>query len=174
MKERISQSAYALLDTNRFSELTVQKIADRCGISRKTFYNHFADKSAVFEWTVGQKMVMLASSISPDYHWREALRDVLMEIDQTKKYCRRLSTSEFRTNLSDRLYWAHLEVYDKNEIKVTSDLRYQTEFFCHACIESIGRWLVSGCSLPVDDLCARLARCLPIGIYAVLSEKDVF
>lgn len=51
MKLRIFEAAYELLEKSNLESITVQQIVERCAISRKSFYNHFSDKYAVFEWS---------------------------------------------------------------------------------------------------------------------------
>jgi AcrR family transcriptional regulator len=48
-KKLIRDALECLLEEKRFSELSVQEIAERATINRATFYAHFADKYALLE-----------------------------------------------------------------------------------------------------------------------------
>ncbi|WEV52590.1 TetR/AcrR family transcriptional regulator [Bifidobacterium sp. ESL0704] len=47
VEDRIVDALFAKLETNSFASLTVSELAAAAGISRKTFYRHFADKADV-------------------------------------------------------------------------------------------------------------------------------
>ncbi|WEV71720.1 TetR/AcrR family transcriptional regulator [Bifidobacterium sp. ESL0790] len=46
-EDRVIDALFAKLETNTFASLTVSEIAAAAGISRKTFYRHFSDKTNV-------------------------------------------------------------------------------------------------------------------------------
>jgi AcrR family transcriptional regulator len=45
---RLQQAAMDLFRERGFAEVTVAEIADRAGLTKRTFFNHFADKREVF------------------------------------------------------------------------------------------------------------------------------
>ena len=49
-KRAISASLKKLLCEKDLNKITVQDIADDCGINRQTFYYHFKDIKELFEW----------------------------------------------------------------------------------------------------------------------------
>ena len=50
-KRAISASLKKILCEKNLSKITVQDIADDCGINRQTFYYHFQDIYDLMEWT---------------------------------------------------------------------------------------------------------------------------
>ena len=47
-EERLQQAAMALFRERGYADVTVAEIADRAGLTKRTFFNHFADKREVF------------------------------------------------------------------------------------------------------------------------------
>jgi AcrR family transcriptional regulator len=45
---RLQQAALALFRERGYADVTVAEIADRAGLTKRTFFNHFADKREVF------------------------------------------------------------------------------------------------------------------------------
>jgi AcrR family transcriptional regulator len=45
---RLQQAAMSLFRERGYAEVTVAEIADRAGLTKRTFFNHFADKREVF------------------------------------------------------------------------------------------------------------------------------
>lgn len=50
-KELILSSLYDLLKERPYEKVTVSAIVKNCGISQRTFYNHFKDKHDLMEWS---------------------------------------------------------------------------------------------------------------------------
>jgi len=46
-KHRLQQSAMALFHEHGYADVTVAEIADRAGLTKRTFFNHFTDKREV-------------------------------------------------------------------------------------------------------------------------------
>ena len=51
-KKAITASFLSLLQKNRFNKITVAMICEDCGISRRTFYNHFEDLYALLDYII--------------------------------------------------------------------------------------------------------------------------
>lgn len=53
-KKEILDTALALFMEKGFEDVTFQKIADRCGITRTTLYIYFKNKKEIFVWSIKQ------------------------------------------------------------------------------------------------------------------------
>ena len=50
-KDLLVQSLYELMREQPYEQITVRAIAANCGLSQRTFYNHFKDKHELVEWS---------------------------------------------------------------------------------------------------------------------------
>lgn len=50
-KDLLVQSLYDLIREQPYEQITVRAIAAHCGLSQRTFYNHFKDKHELVEWS---------------------------------------------------------------------------------------------------------------------------
>jgi AcrR family transcriptional regulator len=69
---RLQQAAVQLFIERGYAEVTVAEIADRAGLTKRTFFNHFADKREVlfagaqdFEASVVRHLAAAADELSP-------------------------------------------------------------------------------------------------------------
>ena len=46
-KERLQQAAFALFEERGYADVTIAEIAERAGLTKRTFFNHFVDKREV-------------------------------------------------------------------------------------------------------------------------------
>lgn len=58
-KQMLADSIMRLMMKKSIDDITVQEIADQCGISRQTFYHHFSDKYALSIGFIEQKRLTL-------------------------------------------------------------------------------------------------------------------
>jgi AcrR family transcriptional regulator len=64
----IQKAFVELLEEKGFQSITIQDIADRAMVNRATFYAHFADKCALFEYSMREMFRQtLESKLSPDF-----------------------------------------------------------------------------------------------------------
>jgi AcrR family transcriptional regulator len=77
-RDRIMIALAEIVDQFGMRALTVSKVIERAGISRRTFYEHFADCDEAVAATVEEGLARAAASVVPAYReqveWREAMR----------------------------------------------------------------------------------------------------
>lgn len=67
-KQAIVAALERLLERKPFSKITVNELAEECGISRMTFYYHFQDIYDLVEWSVNEELdAFLQESDSGDF-----------------------------------------------------------------------------------------------------------
>jgi AcrR family transcriptional regulator len=75
---RLLEAMAACVAEHGYAETTVAQVIARAGVSRKTFYEHFADKQACFlaAWEVGVEILLdaLAAVAAEEADWRTRLR----------------------------------------------------------------------------------------------------
>jgi len=80
VNEAIFTAALGLFAERGFEPVSVDEIAERAGVSRTTFFNHFGSKEGVLRFYGGQlqqKLDELIRRISPDLPPLQRLREVL-------------------------------------------------------------------------------------------------
>src|SRR5689334_23344340 len=63
-RSRLEQAALELFAERGFEQTTVAEIADRAGLTERTFYRHFADKREVLFWGQGLLQEAYENTIS--------------------------------------------------------------------------------------------------------------
>ncbi len=61
---RLEQAALALYGERGFENTTVAEIAERAGLTERTFFRHFADKREVLFWGAGALQELLVSAVA--------------------------------------------------------------------------------------------------------------
>lgn len=84
-KKEILEKSLELFIEEGYEDVTFQKIADRCGITRTTLYIYFKNKREIFLWSVKQLITNLENQIKDiivdkNENAPEALRSVLYAV----------------------------------------------------------------------------------------------
>ena len=61
---RLEQAALALYGERGFDNTTVAEIAERAGLTERTFFRHFSDKREVLFWGAGTLQELLVSTLA--------------------------------------------------------------------------------------------------------------
>ncbi len=61
---RLEQAALELYGERGFEQTTVAEIAERAGLTERTFFRHFADKREVLFWGAGALQELLVSAVA--------------------------------------------------------------------------------------------------------------
>jgi len=70
-EERLSAALIRELQQTPVDKITIQTIADDCGLTRQTFYNHFADIYELVEWTAKQSTVKSLANVADYDNWQQ-------------------------------------------------------------------------------------------------------
>ena len=93
-REDILQRSLDVFMDEGYEDVTFQKIADRCGITRTTLYIYFKNKREIFLWSIKQflstldeVLVKLATdtSISTEKVLKEMLKFILQKCEENRK-----------------------------------------------------------------------------------------
>ncbi len=87
-KREILEKSLDIFIEEGYEDVTFQKIADRCGITRTTLYIYFKNKQELFLWSIKQLTQGLEVSLlkvvnNPNLSSREKLRQVCAQIVDT-------------------------------------------------------------------------------------------
>lgn len=88
-KEQMAQSLKKLMAQKNLQQITVQEIADDCGINRYTFYYHFKDIYDLLSWAFQNEALILIQRSDNCLTWQEGFRLFLQHIAENRQPFRR-------------------------------------------------------------------------------------
>ncbi len=153
-KAAIASALKKLTDTISFEEISVQDIVAECGISRKTFYNHFADKYQLVDWIfnhdIGDRLI--AETTLKD--WPKGSLLLCLYLRENKKYYKSVLNFEGQNSLKNYLYaltdqQIHIltkEIFkDQKFVKdkkiSNEDMEFIINFYYHAFVGELLVWV---------------------------------
>ncbi|MDD6651219.1 MAG: TetR family transcriptional regulator [Eggerthellales bacterium] len=158
-KLRIANAFEELLSEKSFGKITVQDIADRCVISRQTFYNHFLDKFDLSIWIYHQLLTRTTRRIGIDMTWEQAVRAKLEAMKEKKGFYSELFKQNDINGLlnaeADIVYDYYVDnLYRMVGKELNSFESYVLMIYCVGATRMTAEWIKSGATLSVDSIIA--------------------
>ncbi len=158
-KEHLSNALIRELQQTPVDKITIQTIADDCGLTRQTFYNHFADIYELVEWTAKRATARLLTNVADYDNWQQGFLNVMLTIQKNQYLVINTYQSAYRDVLEKYIY----QVLDQYIIAVVERqaqglnvAQEHKDFIAHfyslAFIALIFDWLKSGLKADPKDI----------------------
>lgn len=100
-KNGLDNALRELLKRKSLEQIRVRELTDLCAIRRQSFYYHFTDVYALFDWSLRQERTRLLLRQENCLTWQQALRDLLAYTGERRSYYLALLQSRGRTGLRE-------------------------------------------------------------------------
>ncbi|MDY3052193.1 MAG: TetR/AcrR family transcriptional regulator [Ndongobacter sp.] len=166
-KKAIADCFVALLNERPFDKISVVDIADRCGITRNTFYYYYNDIYDLIDTLFREEIErILAESLAYD-SWQDAFLNVTKFIQSNKQALYHLYHSTNRSLVETYFYDAALigmTRYVEKDAEALElgkeDVRVAAIFVTSAIFGLMMRWLQNGMKEDIHDYIVHIGRIL--------------
>ncbi len=168
-KEALGSSFKELMNEKPFNKLSVNDIAQRAGLSRRAFYNHFTDKYDLANWVfeTGLRRTYDQTLGSDGTYWEFQRRNIDIYEPQTA-YVKNLVTNthgvdswrESASRLLVSLLSNHI-VTHAGQSALTDEIEFYLLFFLRASLWSMIEWTAQGKPISAEELTDRIVTAMP-------------
>ena len=158
-KRALEASLKNLLLKKPLNKITINDIAEDCGINRMTFYYHFQDVYDLLEWMLEQHRTNLEPQVSDRNAWRTAVANLLDFCLENQAMIQNLFRSISRDSLDRYTYSILLKSltdYTRNQATQysLSEKQYKAllQFTAHGLQGLLLTWIDGGMRVPRDEL----------------------
>ncbi len=164
-KELLGESLEELLKSKSFDKITVNEIAENCGIGRRTFYNNFIDKYDLATWLYirqlnefieNREQARLTDFIK---YTTEIVTKDLKIIIALSKY---KGQNSFRDSLADPMIDVYIRMIAKYfDCNMITELKQDIEFYVSGQITYVSR-VIREPAIPTSEEATEIfIRCIP-------------
>ncbi|MGN0906402.1 MAG: TetR/AcrR family transcriptional regulator [Bullifex sp.] len=152
-KIAISWALKELVKEKPLNKITIQDIADRCGINRQTFYYHFQDIIDLVRWTLYTDAEKLIRGNKTYDTWQKGYLAVFRTIEQDKTFILNIYHHAPREYITDYLYSVTLglltDVVKEKEREMglrvrEDDIMFIANFFKYSLVGIVLDWIGKG------------------------------
>lgn len=161
------------------NKITINQITKECGLTRRTFYNHFKDTYELLKWIYENEVI---DDIEQYYNlrgWKKAVKIVLKYTYDNKQICLNTYNSLGHEYLENFLY----SIFSKALRGVIDDISKEmnvddkikndiVHFFSSAIIGEFLKWLKTNRHESQEDIADRIETMLDETLYTILSKYN--
>lgn len=174
-KELLADSFRELAVKKPVSKITVTGIAEKCGMTPQTFYNHFADKYALIAWIYSTDMRNGMRSRSEE-GWRSALAERVAYFARNRDFITNaLRHTSGQDAFARQMARLHIEALSEKvrrasgASQLSEDISNIIRLYCYGANGFLIAWLFDNMPLPQEKVVELLDRCMPEPLRACLA-----
>lgn len=149
-KIQLANSLKEIMKKVPFHNITVQNVADHCGVNRQTFYYHFKDMYDLLEWIYQNDIFCAFHGISQK-NWQSVLLDTTKYAKKNRPFLRNTNRSLRKETIEKFLYpfinQLFVLIFDdvcKDSYIKTEEKEFILKFFTYAYVNVIIQWIGNG------------------------------
>ena len=161
-KRALAASLKHLLLQKPLNKITINDIAEDCGISRMTFYYHFKDIYDLVEWTCVEDGTRALEGKKTYDTWQEGFLNIFHAVQDNKPFIMNVYRSVSRERIEQylnplihSLIWGLVEEKAAERSVHTEDKQFIASFYEYAFIGVMLEWIGNGMK---EDPAAIVAR----------------
>lgn len=166
-KELLAKSLMELMEQKPLAKVSVQMIAENCGLTRQTFYYYYKDKYDLVN-QVFQKLVNdVYGASSPDTPWEKVLGDMLFNMQQHRKFyanaLAHTSQNSLDSFMKEYTRTAYVRALEKRipSGDISEDLTFAITFNSYGAVGVMSEWIENDMREDPYLLAARIAENMP-------------
>lgn len=154
-KELLRESAIELFSRNPVDRVTVNMLCENCGISQRTFYNHFRDKYDLISWVYTSVNEDLIARLGPEFTLHSSLAALVGDIIENSSFyaniIRYTGQNSFRLSVYQPLRDTMRRIIeDIHGDKITPEMSDAINFYIFGCMGYMEDCLLRGDIVPAD------------------------
>ncbi len=161
----LAESLKELMKTKQLSKISINDIAENCGINRQTFYYHFKDKYDLVNWIYYSEAVSGKADCSNYNSWSEEMYKTLIYLVENKSFYIN-ALSERGQNAFDGYFFENtfqLIMGIINDISVNmnvieTDKKFIADFYTNAFVGVTVEWVKDGMKISPKTLVDKLNK----------------
>lgn len=178
-KELIAESLKELSASKSVDKITIREIAQNCGVSTKTFYNHFQDKYDLIAWIYSTSAEKIMKKIDGEtYTWKDSLSDGFKYFVDNREFLKNLIAhtggQDSFVNYVARFNVKILSDYIKqrqNWETLSPDLEILIKVYCYGTICTLCEMLVSSAPIQDENFVSLIEKALPEPLQKLIYKN---
>ncbi|MGV8058639.1 MAG: TetR/AcrR family transcriptional regulator C-terminal domain-containing protein [Smithellaceae bacterium] len=135
-----------LINYKPLDKITVQDIVKKCGVVRRTFYNHFNNKQDLINWIYETNAYNIRSKFMGSGGWEKTSAMLFSHVKENQQFYYNALTYEEKDIFLKFLYKNTADAYIRyirnnfGADKLTDHLLFEINFFSYAAVDTMARW----------------------------------
>ncbi len=176
-KYALSQSLKSLLAKKSLNKITINDIAEECGISRMTFYYHFKDIYDLVEWTCVEDGKAVINENKTSDTWQEGMLQIFYSLRDNKPLVMNVYRCIDRENVErylkpmvDHLLLDVVEEQSENMVVNEENKEFIADVYSYVFVGLLLDWVKTDMKQPPEDIVNKLALVIQDSFSSALER----
>lgn len=178
-KNLLAESLKELAKKKSVDKITVKEIAQNCGLTAQTFYNHFRDKYDLIAWIYSTEAEKIMRKVDfKNYTWKNTLADWIIYSIENKNFLKNLilntSGSDSFINYVSNVNIKIMSDYIKRSQKIENlsiDIEISVKVYCYGTVCVLCEMILKDLPIPTEDFIKFLENALPESLKKYLYKN---
>ena len=176
-RERIIKAFRELAVNKSLDNITVLEIAEKCGITPQTFYNHFTDKYQMVEQMHNERFDDICEKVvAGQITWEEGLCEYLNGFIKAKRFLIRAfgklgDDDSYVQSVEEHMVLKMESLYlEKNKAPADDIFVFAMRLYADGMLNVIYKWLKNKDRMPVEKLAKYISKSVPKTVIDGFSQ----
>ena len=165
-KYKLAEAMKECMKTSKVDAITVKQLAEKCGLTRQTFYRNFLDKFDLINWYFGKILDQSFEHMGRETSVYDALVRKFTYIEQEKQFFAAAFRYDEQNSLREHDFELILAFYEnliqeKTGCKMKEEMHDLLEMYCRSSVYMTVKWVLTGMGLTPSEFAALLVRAMP-------------
>ena len=166
-KRRLADALEQLMERKPLDQVRVSEIAAAAGVSKQTFYHHFADKYHLMEYCFRDMFADPFCSMGTLAPFDQCYLAFLRLCHERKTFLRNAFTSQDVNGLYRVMHRALRDAFGRRVrtfgVADGGDVSFYLDFFSKGCAGCTRHWFDEGMNFSDEKLVELVCQCIPVG-----------
>ena len=168
-KELLAASLKELSAQKSVDKITVREIAQNCGFTAKTFYNHFRDKYELIEWIYSTAVEKIMRNLGVDgCEWRDVVRGTFQYFLDNREFLKNLTANtsgqdsfiNYVAQFSVKIFSEYI-TRTQNWDELPRELEIFVRIYCYGIVCTFCEFLTAPIPVSDEEFVALIEQALP-------------
>lgn len=164
-KRALEQSLKNLLAKKPLNKITINDIAEDCGINRMTFYYHFKDIYDLVEWSCMEDAERALEGKKTHDTWQEGLLHIFYAVRENKPFILNVyrcvdkeQVEKYLKPLTDNLIMGVIEEQSVGKLVRDEDKAFIARMYSYMFVGLMLDWIMDEMQMEPEELVEKLAK----------------
>ena len=177
-KYKLAEAMKECMKTSKVDAITVKQLAEKCGLTRQTFYRNFLDKFDLINWYFGKILDQSFEHMGRETSVYDALVRKFTYIEQEKQFFAGAFRSDDHNSLREHDFELILAFYEnliqeKTGCKMKEEMHDLLEMYCRSSVYMTVKWVLGKKMAAPEGLAELMVEAMPVKLKELFEKLDM-
>ena len=177
-KYKLAEAMKECMKTSKVDAIKVKQLAEKCCLTRQTFYRNFLDKFDLINWYFGKILDQSFEHMGRETSVYDALVRKFTYIEQEKQFFAAAFRYDEQNSLREHDFELILAFYEnliqeKTGCKMKEEMHDMLEMYCRSSVYMTVKWVLGKKMAAPEGLAELMVEAMPVKLKELFEKLDM-